>query len=203
MSDDPRPGSLAAARRMAADCTRCDLHRGATQTVFGEGPARAPLMLVGEQPGDREDIEGHPFVGPAGRLLDEALADAGVDRKDVYITNGVKHFKFEPRGKRRLHKKPDAGEIRACRWWLDIERELVRPQVVVAMGTTAIRSVMGKAIAISKLRGQAHDLDGGGRFVATVHPSYLLRMPDRQRAAQEYDRFVGDLAEAGRLVAEA
>lgn len=196
------PGSLAEARRMAAGCTRCELHKGATQTVFGEGPAHAPLMLVGEQPGDREDVEGHPFVGPAGKLLDKALVEAGVERKDVYVTNGVKHFKFERRGKRRLHKKPDAGEIKACRWWLDMERELVAPRVVVAMGTTALHAVLGKATPISRLRGRAHDLDGGARLVATVHPSFLLRMPNRSRASEEFERFVGDLSEAGRLASE-
>jgi DNA polymerase len=192
----PPAGSLAEARKLAAVCTRCPLYRDATQTVFGEGSAALRLMLVGEQPGDKEDLAGKPFVGPAGALLDRALTEAQVPRGQAYVTNAVKHFKFAPRGKRRIHKKPDTGEIEACRWWLDLELDLVDPRVVVAMGTTALRSLLGRPASITSLRGTAVTLDGERKLVATVHPSYLLRMPDREVAKQEYTRFVGDLSEA-------
>jgi DNA polymerase len=187
------PRSLTDARHQAESCTRCPLYKHATQTVFGEGASHAPIMMVGEQPGDREDIEGHPFVGPAGKLLDRALADCGIDRGKIFLTNAVKHFKFEPRGKKRLHRRPNAGEIDACRWWLDLERRLVAPKVIVALGATALRGITGRATSIASLRGKPQPLDDGVRLIATVHPSYLLRLPDRAEAAQEYDRFVGDL----------
>ena len=180
-------------------CRRCDLWRGATQGVAGEGPADAALMLVGEQPGDQEDLKGRPFVGPAGQLLDRALAEAGVERAEAYVTNAVKHFKYEPRGKRRLHKSPDAGEVRACRWWLEHERRLVKPKVIVAMGGTAALSVFGKAMPILKSRGRPLPLQDGAQGFVTVHPSYLLRLPDEAAKAAAFGLFVQDLAAAAEL----
>jgi uracil-DNA glycosylase len=183
-----------ALREEAMGCTRCHLHRHATQTVFGEGPVTASLMFVGEQPGDQEDLAGHPFVGPAGQVFDRALAQAGIDRAETYVTNAVKHFKFEQRGKRRIHAKPDAGEIEACRWWIEQERMLLRPKVTVALGATAARSLFGKVMTISRERGRALRLpDDGGEAWITVHPSYLLRLPDKAQAEEEYERFVEDL----------
>jgi DNA polymerase len=198
LAPGPQARSLAEARMLAADCTRCPLYRDATQTVFGEGAAYARLMLVGEQPGDKEDLAGRPFVGPAGALLDRALEEAGVPRKDAYVTNAVKHFKFTPRGRRRIHKKPDTGEIEACHWWLDVELDLIDPKVVVAMGTTALRSVLGRSASITSLRGSPVPLDGDRRLVATVHPSYLLRLQTHGGVGQEFTRFVSDLSEAWR-----
>jgi uracil-DNA glycosylase family protein len=189
----PVPRSLSALRAEAADCRRCPLYRNATQTVFGEGPAKASVMFVGEQPGDQEDLQGRPFVGPAGRLFDKALAEAGIDRRQIYVTNGVKHFKNEPRGKRRLHKKPNTSEIDACRWWLDREFALIKPRLTVAMGATAARAVVGRPVTISKVRGQLLPLAQGGQAFVTVHPSFLLRMPDPEVRAREYARFVNDL----------
>lgn len=186
-------------RDEASQCRRCHLYCDATQTVFGEGPSNAALLLVGEQPGDREDIEGRPFVGPAGRILDCALDEAGIDRTRVYVTNAVKHFKFQQRGKRRLHSRPDAGEIEACRWWLDREREIIDPALSVALGATAARALLGKTVTISRLRGEVQISDIGKRVLVTVHPSYLLRIRDRTRAEAEYGRFVADLAQAKRL----
>ncbi|WP_363182141.1 UdgX family uracil-DNA binding protein [Sphingomonas quercus] len=183
-------------RAEAAHCRRCPLWKPATQTVFGEGPVTAAMMLVGEQPGDQEDEAGHPFVGPAGQVLDRALAAAGIARDAVYVTNAVKHFKFEPRGRRRIHAKPNAGEIQACRWWLDQERALIRPPLIVAMGATAARSVLGRAVTIAGTRGHAHPLDDGGECWVTIHPSYLLRIRDKADAQAEHDRFVADLAQA-------
>jgi DNA polymerase len=180
-------------------CRRCDLWRDATQAVAGVGPAQARLMLVGEQPGDTEDLSGQPFVGPAGQLLDRALAQAGISRSDCYVTNAVKHFKWEPRGKRRLHKTPAAGEVKACRWWLDAERALVRPKVIVALGATAASAVFGRAVSVTKERGAAGTLDHGALGVITVHPSYLLRLPDPATKAAEFERFVQDLAAAHAL----
>ncbi len=188
-------------REEAAHCTRCPLYRPATQTVFGEGPIDAALMLVGEQPGDQEDLAGRPFVGPAGQKLDQALAAAGVDRAQLYLTNAVKHFKFEPRGKRRIHSKPDAGEIDACRWWIDQERLLVRPQVTLALGATAARSLFGKAVTIKAMRGQPHQLSDGSEAWVTIHPSYLLRLPDAVQADEEYHRFVEEIGMAAARVA--
>jgi len=182
-------------------CTRCPLYRDATQGVAGEGPASARIMLVGEQPGDQEDVQGRPFVGPAGRLLDEAIEEAGLDRRRLFLTNAVKHFKYEPRGKRRLHQRPTAGEIDACRWWLDTERRLVRPRLIVTLGATALRGVTGRSASIRSMRGDAVELEGGVRLIATIHPSFLLRMPDRARAARERQAFVADLVRARKLAA--
>ena len=196
--DDLEPGTLAEARQMSVTCTRCDLFKSATQTVFGEGPPDAAIMLVGEQPGDQEDLMGRPFVGPAGKVLDRALADAGLDRSKLYVTNGVKHFKNEPRGKKRLHKRPDIGEIEVCAWWLDIERRMIKPKMIVALGATALRAVTGRSAAIASLRGRSNRLPDGTMLIVTIHPSYLLRMPDREAAEAEYERFVADLKGAKR-----
>lgn len=193
----------AALRDEAARCTRCALHKHATQTVFGEGPMSASMMFVGEQPGDQEDLAGRPFVGPAGQVFDRALAQAGIDRAETYVTNAVKHFKFEPRGKRRIHAKPDTGEIEACRWWGEQERALLRPRITVALGATAARSLFGRTVTISRERGRALELpDGGGAAWITIHPSYLLRLPDEAAKAAEYERFVADL-KAARALADA
>ena len=186
-------GSLEALREEASACRACPLWKDATQTVFGEGPPTAQVMLVGEQPGDKEDLAGQPFVGPAGQMLDRALAEAGIDRAKVYVTNAVKHFKFVPRGKIRLHQKPSTSEIRACRPWYERELAAIKPDLVVAMGATAAQSVFGKATPINKNRGRLIDLDDGTRALVTVHPSYLLRLPDAEAKALEYQRFVEDL----------
>lgn len=180
-------------RAHAADCHACPLWKSATRTVFGEGPAGARVMVVGEQPGDKEDLAGRPFVGPAGQLFDRALAEAGVDRRRVYVTNAVKHFKFEPRGKRRLHKTPDTPEIDACRWWLAQELRVVRPRLVVALGGTAVRALFGRAMPIGRNRGRDLALPDGTPAAVTVHPSYLLRLPDADSRIREYGRFVADL----------
>jgi uracil-DNA glycosylase len=190
LNDPRRALKLLAAE--AADCTRCPLYRNATQTVFGEGPADAALMLIGEQPGDQEDLQGRPFVGPAGKVLDQALEAAKLERDAIYITNAVKHFKNEPRGKRRLHKKPDTGEIDACRWWLDNELEIVRPAVAVAMGATAARGLMRKSMAINANRGRLIPLRGC-QAVITVHPSYLLRLQEERDKRREFALLVKDL----------
>ena len=191
----------AALRDEAAGCTRCPLHKPATQTVFGEGPVVAALMFVGEQPGDQEDLAGRAFVGPAGQVFDRAIAEAGIDRAQVYVTNAVKHFKFEQRGKRRLHAKPGAGEIDACRWWIEQERALIKPKITGALGATAARSLFGRAVTISHERGRALELpDGGGEAWITVHPSYLLRLPDETAREEEYARFVLDLRMAAARV---
>jgi len=192
--------TLAALRKEAAACTRCALYRHATQTVFGEGPSTAEFILVGEQPGDQEDIAGKPFVGPAGKVLDRALQDAGIERAKVYVTNAVKHFKFEPRGKRRIHSKPNASEIQACRWWLEREFEAIEPKFVVALGATAAQALSGHAVTISRLRGRETELLGA-RGLITVHPSYLLRIPDERAKKEEYGKFVADLKLAKRLAA--
>ena len=177
----------------ARNCTRCDLYKCATQTVFGEGPLDAGIMFVGEQPGDQEDIAGRLFVGPAGALFDAALERAGIDRSTVYVTNAVKHFKFIQRGKRRIHNKPDAGEISACRWWIEHERELIRPAVTVALGATAARSLIGKTVTISRARVAPIELPDGGECWVTVHPSFLLRIPEEERKREERALFVRDL----------
>jgi DNA polymerase len=195
------PASLEEIAAAVQVCRRCDLWRDATQGVPGEGPVHAAMMFVGEQPGDQEDLAGRPFVGPAGAVLDKALAEAGVPRAEAYVTNAVKHFKHEPRGKRRLHKTPDAGEVQACRWWLDNERRLVRPKVVVALGATAARAVLGRPVSVMKERGPAGALEGGAQGFVTVHPSMLLRIPDRAAKAAAYRDFVRDLAAAWKLVA--
>ena len=181
----------------ARGCTRCDLYKCGTQTVFGEGPLDAKILFVGEQPGDQEDLAGRPFVGPAGQLFDEALQKAGIDRTQTYVTNAVKHFKFVARGKRRIHSKPDAGEIQACKWWLDQERELIRPPLTVALGATAARSLIGKTVTIRKVRGAPLTLGDGSEAWVTVHPSFLLRLPDQDRRTEERARFVDDLKRIG------
>ena len=174
-------------------CTRCELYKFGTQTVFGEGPLDASIMFVGEQPGDQEDIAGRPFVGPAGAVFDEALEKAGIDRSSVYVTNAVKHFKFVQKGKRRIHNKPDVGEITACRWWIEHERELIRPPVTVALGATAARSLIGKTVTIGKVRGEPLQLEDGSECWVTVHPSSLLRMPDPEARREGRALFVRDL----------
>ena len=181
-------------------CRRCPLYEMATQAVMGEGPGTAELMFVGEQPGDQEDLAGRPFIGPAGKVFDAAMAEAGLDRERAYVTNAVKHFKFVPRGKRRLHQRPNAGEIKACRFWLGLERGLVKPRLIVAMGATAVTSLLGSGETLSSVRGKVTELEDGTRMFATVHPSYLLRIPDKQGAAQERERFVADLREVGRVL---
>ncbi|BBD99807.1 uracil-DNA glycosylase [Sphingobium amiense] len=190
----------AAIRDEAMACTRCPLYRDATQTVFGEGPLDAALFFIGEQPGDQEDVAGRPFVGPAGQLFDAALAEAGVDRSRAYVTNAVKHFKFVRQGKRRLHQSPDAGEIQACRWWLGQEIDLIRPRVIVALGASAARAMLGKAVTISRTRGSAIGLESGAEGWVTVHPSYLLRLPDEAKRAEERARFVQELRMIGARV---
>jgi DNA polymerase len=197
--DNERPTSLPALAAAEQACTRCPLYRDAIQAVPGEGPAGADFMLVGETPGDQEDRQGRPFVGPAGRLLDRALEDAGIAREDVYVTNAVKHFKFELRGKRRLHKKPNASEIDSCRWWLDVERALVKPKMVLALGVSAVRGLTGRLGTIKALRGRALELDDGSRLVVTVHPSALLRIEDDAERHAAYRAFVKDLEFAARL----
>ena len=177
----------------ARGCRRCELYKCATQTVFGEGPLDARIVFVGEQPGDVEDLAGRPFVGPAGKLFDTLLEQAGVDRSQTYVTNAVKHFKFVRRGKRRIHNKPDAGEIQACRWWLDHERELIKPPVTVALGVTAARSLFGKVVTIGKLRGEPQELADGSECWVTLHPSALLRMPEPERRRAERERFVKEM----------
>jgi len=192
--------SVGALRKEAADCRDCPLWKDATQTVFGEGPQHAQIMLVGEQPGDKEDLAGKPFVGPAGQMLDRALEEAGIDRSKVYVTNAVKHFKFVPRGKIRLHQKPTTPEIRACRQWYERELASIKPELVVAMGATAAQSVFGKITPINKSRGRLLDLNEGTRALVTVHPSYLLRLPNAEAKAREYERFVDDLKKAARFL---
>jgi uracil-DNA glycosylase len=196
----PERPTLPAVRAAAKDCKGCDLWMRGTQTVFGEGARKAKLMLVGEQPGDAEDLSGHPFVGPAGKLLDRALTDAGIDRGTVYVTNVVKHFKWEPRGKRRIHKKPSAGEIAACRPWLDTEIALVQPAAIVCLGATAAQALLGRAFKVSARRGELVSSPLAPIMVATVHPSSILRAPDDETRRLELKRFTDDLREAGRAL---
>ena len=177
----------------ARKCTRCGLYQHSTQTVFGEGPLDVSIMFVGEQPGDQEDLAGRPFVGPAGALFDAALEKAGIDRSTVYVTNAVKHFKFVLRGKRRIHNKPDASEITACRWWIEHERELIRPPLTVALGATAARSLVGKVVTISKVRGEPLRLADGSECWVTAHPSSILRAPDEEARKEGRRLFVRDL----------
>ena len=186
-------------REQAATCTRCDLYKCGTQTVFGEGAVDADLMLVGEQPGDREDIEGRPFVGPAGRILDKGLAAAGIDRDRAYVTNAVKHFKWRPAGKRRIHQKPNAEEVRACRPWLEAELEVVQPKVVVCLGATAAQALLGRTFKVTQQHGQWVEWPYEPLATATVHPSSILRAPDEAARAAAFDGFVADL----RVAAEA
>ncbi|HLT78408.1 MAG TPA: UdgX family uracil-DNA binding protein [Ferrovibrio sp.] len=187
---------LAAIAQEIQGCRRCPLYRNATQGVGGEGSARARLMLVGEQPGDREDLAGRPFVGPAGRMLDDALAEAGIPRKVVYITNAVKHFKNEPRGKRRLHRRPNAAEVQACRWWLERELEIVKPKAIIALGATAAQSLLQKTVRIGQARGRSIPFGRSAALFVTIHPSYLLRIRDRADRDREYDAFVRELRQA-------
>jgi len=207
MAQTSRPASATARRKKlaqlrddAAGCRRCDLWKRATQTVFGEGPAHASVVFVGEQPGDQEDVIGRPFVGPAGQIMDRAMEEAGIDRRTVYVTNAVKHFKFEPRGKRRIHKTPEPPEIQACRFWLDVELVGLRPKLVVAMGGTAARAVLGRAVTITRERGRPVEMPDGQMAFVTVHPSFLLRIPDRDAKAREYRAFVQDLKKVSELV---
>ena len=189
----PDPTTWSIVREAAKDCTACHLYKRATQTVFGKGPKSAPIMLVGEQPGDYEDMAGKPFVGPAGKIMDRALEEAGIDRKSVYVTNAVKHFKWEPRGKRRIHKKPNAREIAACRPWLEAELRIVRPALVVAMGATAARTIFGPAFRVTRERGKILSSKLAPKVLATVHPSSLLRQPDEESRHREFKHFVSDL----------
>jgi uracil-DNA glycosylase len=195
----PRP-TLPRLRQAAADCRACDLWERGTQTVFGEGSSRARVMFVGEQPGDREDLEGRPFVGPAGRILDASLERAGIDRKDVYVTNVVKHFKWEPRGKRRIHQKPNSVEIGACRPWLEAELAVVKPRVLVCLGATAAQALLGRAFKVSRQRGVPVVSPLAPRVLATVHPSSILRAPDDQTRRRETERFVQDLKKVARAL---
>ena len=194
----PSKLTLPTLRNAAASCTGCDLYKTATQTVFGEGPARATLLLIGEQPGDQEDVAGHPFVGPAGRVLDKALEEAGIARSDVYVTNAVKHFKWEPQGTRRKHKKPSAAEVAACRPWLEAEIQVLEPRAILCLGVTAAQSVFGKSVRVNELRGRPLTAPLGNAVFVTTHPSAILRGPDPAQREEDYRRFVGDL----RLIAE-
>jgi DNA polymerase len=199
-SDTHAPRSLREAREEAETCRRCHLWENATQTVFGEGPQGAAVVFVGEQPGDQEDLAGKPFVGPAGKMFDAVLEEADFDRRKTYVTNAVKHFKFEPRGKKRIHSKPNAGEIKACRWWLDNELKLIRPELAVALGATAAQSLLGKAVPVTKLRGTTVERHDGLTVLITVHPSYLLRIPDEAAKQAERRRFLDDMKKVKRLV---
>ena len=194
--------SLAALQRAARDCRACDLWKNATQTVFGEGASKAAIMFVGEQPGDQEDLAGHPFVGPAGKLLDEAMLEAGMDRNEVYVTNAVKHFKWAPaeRGKRRIHKKPRYSEIHACRPWLDAEISLVKPKVLVCLGATAAQSLLGRDFSVSRQRGELIESPLAPKVMATVHPSSILRAPDHASRQLQKEQFVRDLTKIAALL---
>lgn len=199
----PDRKSLKAFREAAADCQACDLWKRGTQTVFGEGARRAEIIFVGEQPGNEEDLSGKPFVGPAGRLLDEALIEAGIDRTQTYVTNVVKHFKWEPRGKRRIHKKPNAGEIAACRPWLEAEIALIKPKVIVCLGATAAQTLLGSKFKVSKQRGQFIESTLAPYILATVHPSSILRAPDDEIRHLEKRRFIDDLKKVGHVLSKA
>jgi DNA polymerase len=198
----PANPTLAELRAAAAHCRACDLWKNATQTVFGEGKSKAKVMFVGEQPGDREDLSGKPFVGPAGMLLDRALEEAGIDRDEVYVTNAVKHFKWarDERGKRRIHKKPNAAQINACRPWLDAELAVVKPRVLVCLGATAAQGLLGRKFSVSRQRGELVESPLAPYVVATVHPSSLLRMPEERDRHAEMARFVEDLRKVARLI---
>ncbi|MBV7257691.1 UdgX family uracil-DNA binding protein [Pacificimonas sp. WHA3] len=202
IAGDNRTKSFSALREEAVGCRGCDLWKPATQLVFGEGPVDADLMFLGEQPGDQEDLAGRPFVGPAGRLFDQILREVGIDRTTAYVTNAVKHFKYEQRGKRRIHAKPSGPEIEACRWWADQERDLVQPKITVALGASAARSMLGKVVTITKTRGSPIALPDGSEGWVTVHPSYLLRIPDRAKAEDETARFRDEIAAVKARLAE-
>src|SRR6266571_4508582 len=189
----PTTSSRSQLREAARGCTACHLYKRATQIVFGEGPKHAPIMLVGEQPGDYEDVAGKPFVGPAGKILDRALAEAGINRDEVYVTNAVKHFKWEPRGKRRIHQKPSSRDIAACRPWLEAELRLVEPKLVVCLGSTAGQTIFGPSFRVTKERGKVLSSRFAQKVVATVHPSSLLRQPDEESREREYKNFLADL----------
>jgi DNA polymerase len=197
----PERPTLASVREISKACKACDLYKRGTQTVFGEGPSRAEVMMVGEQPGDAEDVAGQPFVGPAGRLLDRALEEAGIDRATVYVTNVVKHFKWEPRGKRRIHAKPNAAEIGACRPWLDTEIALVKPRVLICLGATAAQALLGRAFKVTQQRGEFVPSDFAPLVTATVHPSSILRAPDDESRRREMQAFVADLAKVATKLA--
>jgi uracil-DNA glycosylase family protein len=190
------------AREAAKGCEACDLHERGTQTVFGEGAQSSEVVLVGEQPGDKEDLAGRPFVGPAGRVLDEALEQAGIDRRTVYVTNVVKHFKWKPRGKRRLHEKPNAVEIAACRYWLDLELSLIKPKVVVCLGATAAQALIGRSFRVTRDRGIFVDSPLAPRVIATIHPSAILRAPDEATRQDEMRRFIADLRKVARAIGD-
>jgi DNA polymerase len=198
----PGTSSLSEVREAANECTACHLYQRATQTVFGEGPKNAPIMLVGEQPGDYEDVAGRPFVGPAGKIMDQALEEAGIDRKQVYVTNAVKHFKWEPRGKRRIHQKPNSRETAACRPWLEAEMRLVKPKLLVCLGATAAQAIFGPSFRVTRERGKVLSSKLAPRVLATVHPSSLLRQPDEESREREYKRFVVDLRAALKAAGE-
>jgi DNA polymerase len=195
----PVDDSLDALREAATGCKRCDLWKPATQTVFGEGPQRARIVVIGEQPGDQEDLSGRPFVGPAGKLFDRALEELGIDRGAMYVTNAVKHFRFERRGKVRLHRSPDPGQQKACRVWLEGELERIQPQVIVCLGAIAAKAVLGSKFGLMKQRGQWQELPSGARVIATVHPSYVLRQRDSESRHAAYEAFVQDLKPLTRL----
>lgn len=192
--------TVPALQEAASFCTGCDLYKQATQTVFGEGAGHAEIVLVGEQPGDQEDRAGHPFVGPAGKILDKALAEAGIARHDVYVTNAVKHFKWEPQGKRRKHKKPSAAEIAACRPWLEAEVKVLGPRLIVCLGVTAAQSVFGELVRLNEIRGKSWSTAMGSNVFVTVHPSAILRHPEAAQRAEEYRRFVQDLRRIGKFL---
>jgi uracil-DNA glycosylase family protein len=198
--DGAEAKSIAEARKAAENCRRCPLWKNATQTVFGEGPEIARVVFVGEQPGDQEDIAGKPFVGPAGKMFDEILDEADLDRVITYVTNAVKHFKFEPRGKRRIHSKPNAGEIQACRWWLDKELSLIEPDLVVALGATAAQSLLGKAVPVMKMRGDVIEREDGLRVFLTIHPSLILRIREPADKRAERERFLADMKAVKKLM---
>lgn len=189
----PARKTLRALQHAVQECHGCDLYRYATQAVFGEGPVSSHIMMIGEQPGNEEDIQGHPFVGPSGKLLDRALADAGIDRREVYVSNAVKHFKFEERGKRRIHKKPSISEIKACRPWLEAEVTLIKPEVIICLGATATQAILGPAYRLTKERGKFVTHAWAPHVTATIHPSAVLRAPDSAQRHQEYSSFVDDL----------
>ena len=197
----PETSSLKEVAEAAKKCTACHLYKRATQTVFGEGPKHATMLLIGEQPGDYEDVAGKPFVGPAGKIMDRALEEAGIDRKDVYVTNAVKHFKWEPRGKRRIHQKPNSREIAACKPWLEAELRLVKPKLVVCLGATAGQAIFGPSFRVTRERGKLLSSKLAPRVVATVHPSSLLRQPDEESREREYAHFVSDLRVAMKAAA--
>jgi len=198
----PETSSWSELRKAARDCTACPLYQRATQTVFGEGPKSAGIMLVGEQPGDYEDVAGKPFVGPAGNIMNRALEEAGIDRKDLYITNAVKHFKWEPRGKRRIHKKPNSREIAACRPWLEAELRVVKPKLVVCLGATAAQTIFGPSFRVTRERGKILSSKVAARVLATIHPSSLLRQPDEALRQGEFKLFVADLRAALKAAGE-